>query len=38
MPPGVEIFAGLDVLVPGGLGFIGSALVGCPELECPCRE
>ena len=26
MPPGVEIFAGRDVLITGGLGFIGSAL------------
>lgn len=26
MPPGVEIFAGSDVLITGGLGFIGSAL------------
>jgi hypothetical protein len=26
-PRGVEIFAGRDVLITGGLGFIGSALV-----------
>ena len=26
MPPGPEIFAGRDVLITGGLGFIGSAL------------